>query len=144
MTAKANEILSELISILKTAGFTLVTRRKLDISEISEADFNAVIIEEGNDNPDFTGVNAKATQSVWSVSLTLHVISSLTQSAKEVWYEKAALIGRTIAANRQLYGVVEKVAIVSKALNTQIYEPFASGTLGLTIKYRYNELTQGG
>lgn len=144
MTSKANTILSELISILQTAGFQLVTRRKLDIQEIADNEFDAVIIEEGNDSPDFTGVNARATQSIWRVSLTLHVISSLTLSAKEVWYEKSALIGRTIAANRQFNGVVELAAIVDKSLNTQIYEPFASGTLGLTIKYRYNELTQGG
>ena len=144
MTAKANEILTQLQSNLTAAGFNLVTRRRLGIFEIENSEFNAVIIEEGNDLVESGGVNGQVTKSRWQLSLKLYVISTLTQSAKEVWYEQAALICRTIAADRQLQGCVDSAAIVSKAFNTNIYEPFATGTLDLTIRYRYNDLTQGG
>jgi len=144
MTAKANDILAQLQSNLETAGFNLVTRRKLGINEIAQTEFNAVIIEEGNDSVESGGVNGQVTKSRWQLSLKLYVISTVTMSAKEVWHEQAALISRTIAADRQLQGWVDSAAIVGKSFNTNIYEPFAGGTLDLTIRYRYNDLTQGG
>ena len=144
MTAKANDILNALISDLTTAGFKLVTRRKLEILEIAKSEFNAVIIEEGNDSVDSMGVNGQVTKARWQLSLKLYVISTLTLSAKDAWYEQAALIGRTIAADRQLSGCADSAAIVGKVLDSSVYEPFASGTLDLTIKYRFNDLTQGG
>lgn len=144
MTAKSNEIINALKANLESAGFTLVTRRKLGISEIAKNEFNAVIIQEGSNFIEAQGVNGQVTRTRWQVSLKLCVVSNASQSAREVWYEQAALIGRTIATDRQLSGAVESVAIDDRSLDAEVYEPFASGSLGLTIRYRYNDLTQGG
>jgi hypothetical protein len=72
------------------------------------------------------------------------VKKTATLSASDNWREQAAIVGKTIAANRQLGGLVIKAEITGKQPDTSVYEPWASGTLDLTIRYRFNELTQGG
>lgn len=142
MTAKGNTVLANLATILTSAGFALVTTRKLDWRELTEAQFSAVVIEAGPEN--FTDFLQNKIESTWQITLRLHVVKSLTESAAQVWREKAALIGRTIAANRTLTGAALKAEITGRQPDNQVYEPWASGTLGLTIRYRYNDLTEGG
>jgi uncharacterized membrane protein YcjF (UPF0283 family) len=142
MTAKGNTVLANLATILTSAGFALVTTRKLDWRELTEAQFSAVVIEAGPES--FTDFLQNKIESTWQITLRLHVVKSLTESAAHIWREKAALIGRTIAANRTLTGAALKAEITGRQPDNQVYEPWASGTLGLTIRYRYNDLTEGG
>ncbi|MEW6708319.1 MAG: hypothetical protein AB1403_00720 [Candidatus Riflebacteria bacterium] len=142
MTAKGNTVLTNLASILTAAGFALVTTRKLGWRELTEAQFPAVVIDAGSES--FADFLQNKIESTWQVTLRLHVVKSLTEAASVVWREKAALIGRTIAANRTLSGAAIKAEVTGRQPDNQVYEPWASGTLGLTIRYRYNDLTEGG
>jgi hypothetical protein len=142
MTAKGNTVLTNLATILTSAGFALVTTRKLGWRELSEVQFPAVIIEPGSES--FRDFLQNRIESTWQLILKLHVVKSEAQAAAEIWREKAALIGRSIAADRTLGGAAIKAEITGRQPDNQVYEPWASGTLGLTIRYRYNDLTEGG
>lgn len=142
MTAQSNLILAQLKTVLTAAGFALVSTRRLGWNELAAAQFSAVIIEPGSDSQSI-GLQSQA-ESSWRLSLRLHVKKTTTLSASDNWREQAATVGKTIAANRQLGGLVIKVEITGKQPDTSVYEPWASGTLDLTIRYRFNELTQGG
>ena len=142
MTAKSNTILSNLATVLTAAGFALVTTRKLGWRDLATTEFSAVIIEPGAEALDAKLQNI--IESFWRLTLRLHVTSATGQTACQVWFEQAALVCRTIAANRQLSGMAVTAEITEKQPDTQVFEPWASGTLGLTIRYRYNDLTQGG
>jgi hypothetical protein len=142
MTAKGNTVLANLTAILTSAGFAMVTTRRLGWQELASTQFSTVIIEAGPES--FKEFLQNKTEATWQITLRLHVVKSLTESAAVVWREKAALIGRTIAANRNLNGAALKAEITGRQPDNQVYEPWASGTLGLTIRYRYNDLTEGG
>ncbi|PKL44318.1 MAG: hypothetical protein CVV41_06685 [Candidatus Riflebacteria bacterium HGW-Riflebacteria-1] len=142
MTTQSNLILAKLKTVLTAAGFALVTTRRLGWQELTAAQFSAVIIEPGPDSQNI-GLQSQA-ESNWRVPLRLHVKKTTTLSASDNWREQAAIVGKTIAANRQLGGLVIKAEITGKQPDTSVYEPWASGTLDLTIRYRFNELTQGG
>ena len=47
------KIISKLEEVLTTAGFVLVTHRQLDISEIEDDDFDAVIIKPSSSTQKF-------------------------------------------------------------------------------------------
>ncbi len=142
MTAKSNDILAAIKTILTTAGFALVTTRRLGWNELAANEFPAVVIEPGPESQDM--LNNGQADVTWPLTLRLHVTSATGLSAADNWREKAALIGRTIAANRQFSGQVIKAEITARQIDAQVFEPWASGTLDLTIHFRFNELTQGG
>lgn len=142
MTAQSNQVISALKNLLTTAGFALVTTRRLTNSELADSEFPAVIIEPGQESQSplsngFADVN-------WLVVLRLHVLSASPLSAADNWREKAALIGKAIAGNRSLNGSAIDTKISGRMQDLSVFEPFSSGTLDLTIRFRFNELTQGG
>lgn len=142
MTAKSNSIITTLKTALTTAGIALATTRRLGWNELAASEFPAVVIEPGPENQSMLN-NGQAEVS-WLLTLRLHATRVTGLSAADNWREKSALIGRTIAANRQLSGQVIKAEITARQIDAQVFEPWASGTLDLTIRFRFNELTQGG
>lgn len=142
MTTQSNLILAELKTKLTAAGFALVTTRRLAWNELTAAQFSAVIIESGPATQNI-GLQSRADAN-WRLVLRLHTKKTTTLSAAENWLEQAAIVGKTIAANRQLGGLAIKAEITARQPDTSVFEPWASGTLDLTISYRFNELTQGG
>lgn len=142
MTAQSNQVISAIESLLTSAGFALATTRRLEITELDGSEFPAVIIEPGPQKQSLL-TNGYA-DAEWLVVLRLHVCSTSVLSASENWREQAALLGKTIAGSRTLDGSAIDVRIVGHAQELDVFEPYASGTLDLTIRYRFNELTQGG
>ena len=136
------EIISKLADVLTTAGFGLVTHRQLDISEIEDDDFDAVVIKPSSSSQKY--LNNGQADAEWRIALGVCTMKGECGSAAENWYEKAALINRTIAADRTLEGLVLDMKVIGRIRDLSVYEPFAYGTVDLTIRYRFNERTQGG
>lgn len=138
------EIISKLEDVLTAAGFVLVTHRQLDISEIEDDDYDydAVIIKPSSSTQKY--LNNGQADAEWRIALGVCTMKGECGSAAENWYEKAALINRTIAADRTLEGLVLDMKVIGRIRDLSVYEPFAYGTVDLTIRYRFNERTQGG
>ena len=66
------------------------------------------------------------------------------ETASQNLYEKMALVNRTIASDRTLNGLVLDMKVLGRSRDLTVFEPFAYGTVDLTIRYRFNETTQGG
>lgn len=142
MSARNNAILASLKANLESAGFALVTTRQLELRDLALTDFPAVIIETGSAGQNM--LNNGQAEAVWLLRLKLCVTRVTGFSASENWREKSALINQTIASDRQIGGLAIKAEITGRLQDAQVFEPWASGTLDLTIRYRFNELTQGG
>lgn len=142
MSAKNNSIIAGLKANLEAAGFALVTTRQLEIYDLALTDFPAVIIEAGSAGQSM--LNNGQAEAAWLLRLKLYVTRVTGLSASENWREKSALINQAIASDRQIGGLALKAEITGRQQDSQIFEPWASGTLDLTIRYRFNELTQGG
>lgn len=142
MSAKNNSIIAGLKANLEAAGFALVTTRQLEIYDLALTDFPAVIIEAGSAGQSM--LNNGQAEAAWLLRLKLYVTRATGLSASENWREKSALINQAIASDRQIGGLALKAEITGRQQDSQIFEPWASGTLDLTIRYRFNELTQGG
>lgn len=142
MSAKSNTVLTGLETVLSGSTLGLVSTRRLHYKELASSEFPAVIIEPELENQGL--LNNGLAHVMWRVSLRLSVVSTTTLTATENWREQAALIGTLIAADRTLGGTAIDTQIVGRLQDLGVYEPFASGTLDLTITYRFNELTEGG
>lgn len=140
--SKTNEILEALKANLSSAGFSLVTLRRLGISELSDSDFDAVIITQGREVQSV--LNQGQADVEWQIALSLLVMKGDYAAAHENWNEKAALIGRTIASDRTLGGKVISAIITGRTRDLTVFEPYASGTVELSVHFRFNEITQGG
>jgi hypothetical protein len=119
-----------------------VTTRQLEIYDLALTDFPAVIIEAVSAGQSM--LNNGQAEAAWLLRLKLYVTRVTGLSASENWREKSALINQAIASDRQIGGLALKAEITGRQQDSQIFEPWASGTLDLTIRYRFNELTQGG
>lgn len=144
MTSKSGRIINYLKNILVGVGFSLVTTRQLSLFELADSDFDAVILTTGEETQSV--LNQGESDATLNIALNLYAgsIPSQNLDAKENWREKAALIGKTVASNRNLGGLAIKAEITGKRQDFSIYEPWASGTINLTIRYRFNELADGG
>ena len=129
------KIISKLEEVLTTAGFVLVTHRQLDISEIEDDDFDAVIIKPSSSTQKF--LNNGQADAEWRIALGVCTMKGECETASQNLYEKMALVNRTIASDRTLN-------VLGRNRDLTVYEPFAYGTVDLTIRYRFNERTQGG
>lgn len=142
MSAKSNTVLSGLETALTSSDLALVTTRRLDYKELASGEFPAVIIEPSEESQGL--LNNGLAHVMWHVALRLSVVATGTLSATENWREQAALIGTLIASDRTLGGTAIDTQVVSRQQDLGVYEPYATGSLGLTITYRFNELTEGG
>ena len=136
------KIISKLEEVLTTAGFVLVTHRQLDISEIEDDDFDAVIIKPSSSTQKF--LNNGQADAEWRIALGVCTMKGECETASQNLYEKMALVNRTIASDRTLNGLVLDMKVLGRNRDLTVYEPFAYGTVDLTIRYRFNERTQGG
>ena len=136
------QIISKLEDVLTAAGFALATHRQLDISEISDDDFDAVVIKPGASSQKY--LNNGQADTEWRIALGVCTMKGECGSAAENWYEKAALVNRTIASDRTVDGLVLDMKVLGRSRDLTVFEPFAYGTIDLTIRYRFNETTQGG
>lgn len=140
--SKANEILEALKTNLSSEGFSLVTLRRLGISELSDSEFDAVVITQGREVQNI--LNQGQADIEWQITLSLMVMKGNYATAYENWNEKAALIGRIIATDRTLGGKVISAIITGRTRDLTVFEPYASGTVELSVHFRFNEITQGG
>lgn len=136
------EIISKLEDVLTAAGFGLVTHRQLDISEIEDGDFDAVIIKPSSSTQKY--LNNGQADAEWRIALGVCTMKGECRTASQNLYEKMALINRVIASDRTLDGLVLDMKVLGRNRDLAVYEPFAYGTVDLTIRYRFNERTQGG
>ena len=136
------EIISKLEDVLTAAGFGLVTHRQLDISEIEDGDFDAVIIKPSSSTQKY--LNNGQADAEWRIALGVCTMKGECETASQNLYEKMALINRVIASDRTLDGLVLDMKVIGRIRDLSVYEPFAYGTVDLTIRYRFNERTQGG
>ena len=136
------EILAKLEEALAGGGFSLVTHRQLDISEIADRDFDAVVVKPGAATQN--SLNNGQADAEWHIVLGVCTMKGSMATAAENWHSKAALVNRIIALDRTLDGLVLDMRVLGRSRDLTVYEPFAYGTVDLTIRYRFNEKLQGG
>lgn len=142
MTARAG-IIAFLVTSLTGAGFVYVTRRRLTSGEIAGGQFPAAVIIGGAEDCKQISLNVHTAEGTWIVDLNLHVKAE-DGDAQGEWEDKAAAAVRAVATDHTMGGLAVMTEVVAKNPDPGVFAPWASGTVRLRIKYRYNELTQGG
>ncbi len=142
MTARA-DIVTWLETALTGAGFAFVTRRRLSAGEIAHAQFPAAVVIAGPETCRQISLNAHTVEADWTVDLDLHICDP-AGNPQAAWETMAAAAVKAVATDGTLGGKAIMTEVTAKTPDPRVFAPWASGSVRLRIRYRFNELTQGG
>ncbi len=134
------EIINALQGLFETADF-FTTMRKLGIKEIGRGLFDVVIVSPGAQNR--RPLSGKQTQAEQSIELKLYSLAGEGKTAQEKWFESAAKICSEIAKNPTLGGLAIDSRVTEQVLESEVYEPFAAGSINLTVIFRFMDIEGG-